>query len=146
VKTFSAKPADVTRRWYIVDASEVALGRLATRVASLLTGKGKPQFTKHVDCGDYVIVINTANIVTTGQKTNKKIYYRHTNYPGGIKQATLGEAQTKDPTFAVRHAVRGMLPVNKLRDERLMRLKIYPDAEHQHEAQKPEKLSLKEAK
>src|SRR5438105_4272693 len=129
MKTYSAKPADVTRQWYVVDASEVPLGRLATRVATLLTGKAKPQFTKHIDCGDYVIVINAADLVVTGDKHDKKVYYRHSGFPGGIKAATLGEKQASDPTFAVTHAVRGMLPVNKLRDERLKRLKVYPGAD-----------------
>jgi large subunit ribosomal protein L13 len=146
MKTYSAKPGDVTRQWYVVDASEAPLGRLATRIATLLTGKGKPQFTKHIDCGDYVVVINAADLVATGNKQDKKIYYHHTGFPGGIKQATLAEKQAKDPTFAVTHAVRGMLPVNKLRDERLKRLKVYTGAEHQHEAQQPKPLSVKEAK
>jgi large subunit ribosomal protein L13 len=144
MKTYSAKPTDVTRQWYVVDASEVPLGRMATRIATLLTGKGKPQFTKHIDCGDFVIVINAANLVSTGNKQDKKIYYHHTGFPGGIKQATLAEKQVKDPTFAVTHAVRGMLPVNKLRDERLKRLKVYAGAEHQHEAQQPKPISFKE--
>lgn len=146
MKTYSAKPSDVTRQWYVVDASEAPLGRVATRVATLLTGKGKPQFTKHIDCGDFVVVINAANIVTSGGKQTKKVYYRHSGYPGGIKQATLGEKQAKDPTFAITHAVRGMLPVNRLRDERLKRLKVYPAAEHRHAAQKPVAISLKEGK
>src|SRR4051812_49029976 len=137
MKTYSAKPTDVNRQWYVLDAAEAPLGRLATRIATLLTGKGKPQFTKHIDCGDFVIVINAANTVATGDKFNKKIYYSHSGYPGGIKDATLAEKMTKDPTFAITHAVRGMLPVNKLRDERLKRLKVYADANHQHEAQKP---------
>ncbi len=144
MKTYSVKPGDITRQWYLVDASEVPLGRLATRVATLLTGKGKPQFTKHIDCGDFVVIINAANTVVTGGKADKKIYYRHTGYPGGIKAATLDEKQAKDPTFAIRHAVRGMLPVNKLRDERLKRLKVYAGTEHPHEPQQPTTLSLKE--
>jgi large subunit ribosomal protein L13 len=146
MKTYSAKPTDVNRKWYLVDASEAPLGRVATRIATLLTGKGKPQFTKHIDTGDYVVVINSANIVVTGDKTDKKIYYSHSNYPGGLKQATLGEKQAKDPTFALTNAVRGMLPVNKLRDERLKRLKVYPSEEHNHTAQKPEAISVKVGK
>lgn len=146
MKTYSAKPADVTRVWYVVDASEAPLGRVATQIAQLLTGKGKPQFTKHIDVGDYVIVINAAQTVATGNKQEKKVYYSHSNYPGGLKEATLSEKMIKDPTFAIRNAVRGMLPVNKLRDERLQRLKIYADAEHQHEAQKPVNYSVKDAK
>jgi len=146
MKTFSAKPTDVTRQWYVVDASEAPMGRIATKVATLLTGKGKPQFTKHIDCGDHVIIINAEKIVATGDKADKKVYYRHTGYPGGIKDATLGEKQAKDPTFAIAHAVRGMLPVNKLRAERLKRLKVYAGSDHQHEAQKPTLISVKDAK
>lgn len=146
MKTYSAKPADVERTWYVVDAGEAPLGRLATTVAQLLIGKGKPQFTKHIDCGDYVVVINAANLVATGEKMDKKVYYRHTGFPGGIKDATLGEKMEKDPTFAIRHAIRGMLPVNKLRDERLKRLKVYAGSEHEHAAQKPKVISVKEGK
>jgi large subunit ribosomal protein L13 len=146
MKTYSAKPADVERKWYVVDASQAPLGRVATEVAQLLTGKGKPQFTKHIDTGDFVVVINAAQTVATGDKLNKKVYYRHSGFPGGIKAATLGEKMEKDPTFAITNAVRGMLPVNKLRDERLKRLKVYADAEHKHEAQKPTVITLKEAK
>lgn len=144
MKTYSAKPSDVTRQWYLVDASEAPLGRLATKVATLLTGKGKPQFTKHIDCGDFVVVINAKDVLTTGGKTDKKIYYHHTGYPGGIKSATLSEKQAKDPTFAVTRAVRGMLPVNRLRDGRLLRLKVYAGPDHQHAAQKPQPISVKD--
>jgi len=144
MKTYSAKPTDVTRQWYIVDASEAPLGRVATKVATLLTGKGKPQFTKHIDTGDFVIIINAAQTVTTGDKVNKKMYYRHSGFPGGLKEATLGEKMEKDPTFAITTAVRGMLPVNKLRDGRLARLKVYADADHKHEAQKPTLISVKD--
>ena len=143
MKTFSAKPSDVTRKWYIVDASEAPLGRLSTTVAKLLTGKDKPTFTKHIDTGDYVIVINADNLVVTGNKLQKKRYYRHSGFPGGLKEATLEEVIAKDSTRAIEHAVRGMLPVNKLRKDRLARLKIYTGAEHNHEAQNPEKLNLK---
>ncbi|MGF7229340.1 MAG: 50S ribosomal protein L13 [Candidatus Saccharibacteria bacterium] len=146
MKTFSAKPTDVTRKWYVIDASEATMGRVATKVATLLTGKGKPSFTKHIDTGDFVIVINAKNIVVTGNKLEDKMYYRHSHFPGGLKEASLKEKMEKDPTFAIHHAVRGMLPVNKLRDARLERLKIYADGEHKHEAQKPVTLSLKEGK
>jgi large subunit ribosomal protein L13 len=146
MKTYSAKPSEVTRKWYVLDASQAPLGRLATLAAKLLIGKGKPQFTKHIDTGDFVIVINAAQTVTTGDKLNKKVYYRHSNYPGGLKEATLAEKMDKDPTFALTHAIRGMLPVNKLRDGRLKRLKIYSDAEHNHDAQKPTLISLKDIK
>ena len=144
-KTYSAKPTDVERKWYIVDASEVNLGRAATQIATLLTGKGKPQFTKHIDCGDFVVVINAANLKVTGDKLETKKYYHHSGYPGGLRTRTLKEQMNIDPTEAIKHAVRGMLPVNKLRDDRLLRLKIYADADHKHEAQKPEAFSLKPA-
>jgi len=142
-KTYSAKPSEVSRAWYVVDASEAPMGRVATRVATLLTGKEKPMFTQHIDCGDYVIVINAEKLVVTGDKMEKKMYYHHSHYPGGLKEATLAEKQIKDPTHAMTHAIRGMLPVNKLRDGRSARLKVYAGAEHNHEAQKPQVISLK---
>lgn len=142
-KTYSAKPSDVTRKWYVVDASEAPLGRVAAKVATLLTGKEKPMFTQHIDCGDYVIIINAAQTVVTGNKATGKVYYRHSGFPGGIKQRTFVEQMEQDPAAAITHAVRGMLPVNKLRDERLARLKVYADADHKHEAQQPEVISLK---
>jgi large subunit ribosomal protein L13 len=146
MKTYSAKPTDVTRAWYVIDASEAPLGRISTKIATLLMGKGKPQFTKHIDCGDFVVVINSSKLVVTGNKEDKKIYYTHSGYPGGLKAETLGESQEKNPTKAITHAVRGMLPVNKLRDERLKRLKVYAGEEHNHAAQKPQVISAKEAK
>ncbi len=142
MKTYSAKPSEVTRKWYVVDASEAPLGRVATQIATLLTGKGKPMFTHHIDTGDYVIVINAKNLVVTGNKMQAKMYYHHSHFPGGLKEATLAEKMEKDPTHALQHAIRGMLPVNKLRDARLERLKIYAGAEHKHEAQKPQAISL----
>ncbi len=142
-KTFSAKPTDVERKWYVVDAAEAPLGRLSTQVATLLTGKNKPQFTKHIDCGDYVIVINADNLVVTGNKMEDKMYYKHSGYPGGLKELQLKEKMAKDSTEPIFKAVRGMLPVNKLRDGRLARLKIYSGAEHNHEAQKPVTFSIK---
>ncbi|HPR09530.1 MAG TPA: 50S ribosomal protein L13 [Candidatus Saccharibacteria bacterium] len=146
MKTFSAKPSDVTRKWFVVDASEAPLGRIATQIATLLTGKGKPMFTKHIDCGDFVIVVNADKLVVTGAKLDDKMYYRHSGYPGGLREDTLKDVIEKDASRAIYEAVRGMLPVNKLRDERLKRLKIYTGAEHEHAAQKPEALSLKGAK
>jgi large subunit ribosomal protein L13 len=142
MKTYSAKPTEVTRKWYVIDASEAPLGRIATRVAKLLIGKEKPMFTKHIDVGDYVVIINAGNVQVTGNKMDTKMYYSHSGFPGALKEATMRERQEKDPTNAIFHAVRGMLPVNKLRDERLNRLKIYAGAEHNHEAQKPETLSV----
>ena len=143
MKTYSAKPSDVTRKWYVIDASEAPLGRLSTKVATLLTGKEKPMFTHHIDCGDFVVVINAEKLVVTGKKKDDKMYYRHSHYPGGIKESTLAFEMDKDPTNVIKQAVRGMLPVNKLRDDRLKRLKVYSGSEHGHEAQKPEALSLK---
>jgi large subunit ribosomal protein L13 len=141
-KTYSAKPADVTREWYVIDASEAPLGRIATKVATLLTGKGKPQFTSHIDCGDFVVVINAGTPQVTGNKMEDKKYYRHSGYPGGLHEASLKEVLAKTPDRALFEAVRGMLPVNKLRDPRLLRLKIYAGAEHNHAAQKPTAISM----
>ncbi|HJQ09337.1 MAG TPA: 50S ribosomal protein L13 [Candidatus Saccharimonadales bacterium] len=146
MKTYSAKPADVTRKWYVVDAAEAPLGRVATQIATLLTGKGKPMFTHHIDCGDYVVVINAEKVQVTGNKMDSKMYYRHSGYPGGLREATMRDKLAKDPTSIVFQAVRGMLPVNKLRGGRLDRLKIYAGSEHNHEAQKPEAISVKEGK
>lgn len=142
-KTFSAKPSDVTRKWYVLDASEAPMGRVATKAATLLTGKEKPMFTHHIDTGDYVIIINAAQTVVTGKKNTDKMYYKHSGFPGGLKELTFDEVMAKDPTKAMTLAVRGMLPVNKLRDGRLARLKVYAGAEHNHEAQKPEAISVK---
>jgi len=142
MNTYSAKPSDVVRKWYVIDAAEAPMGRVATKVATLLTGKGKPQFTQHIDCGDFVVIVNAANIKVTGTKMEDKMYYRHSGYPGGLKEASLKEVMEKTPDRAIYEAVRGMLPVNKLRDPRLARLKIYAGAEHNHEAQKPEAISV----
>lgn len=146
MKTYSAKPTDVTRKWYVLDASEAPLGRLATVAATLLTGKGKPQFTHHIDCGDYVIVVNADKLVVSGNKLEDKVYYRHSGFPGGLTETSLKSQIEKDSTKAVIKAIRGMLPVNKLRPGRLDRLKVFPGADHNHEAQKPESLSVKEGK
>jgi large subunit ribosomal protein L13 len=146
MKTYSAKPTEVTRQWYVIDASQAPLGRVATQIAALLLGKGKPMFTKHIDVGDYVIVINAANVQVTGGKMDKKMYYKHSGFPGGLTELTMRQKLDRDPTSAVWQAVRGMLPVNKLRDARLDRMKVYAGAEHNHEAQKPEVISVKESK
>ena len=145
-KTYSVKVSDIVRKWYVIDASEAPLGRVATQIATLLTGKGKPQFSKHIDCGDYVIVINAEKVVVTGGKMDKKMYYSHSGFPGGLKEASMREKMAKDVASPVFLAVRGMLPVNKLRPGRLERLKIYGGQEHNHSAQKPETISVKEAK
>ncbi len=142
-RTYSAKPSEVKREWYVIDASEDTLGRIASKAAQLLTGKGKPMFTSHIDCGDYVIITNAANLKVTGQKTTSMKYYHHSQHPGGLSTRTLEEQMIKDPTKVILEAVRGMLPVNKLVSGRLERLKIYADAEHKHEAQQPTKLTFK---
>ena len=142
-KTYSAKPLEVTRAWYVIDATEAPLGRISTKIATLLTGKGKPMFTQHIDCGDFVVVINADKLVVTGNKLNDKMYYRHSQYPGSLKEATLSDMMVKDSTEVIRLAVKGMLPKNKLVDERLKRLKIYKGSEHSNEAQKPQKVSVK---
>ena len=146
MKTYSQKPADVQRKWYLMDASEASLGRLATRAASLLLGKGKSTVTPHTDGGDFVVIINAGKVKVTGGKELKKDYYRHSGFPGGIYKRTLAEQQTQDPTRIIYKAVRGMLPDNKLRPGRLARLKIYTGEEHGHTPQQPEKLNLKGVK
>jgi len=125
-KTFSQKPADVTREWYLVDATELPLGRIATIVADKLIGKSKPTYTPHVDAGDYAVVINAEKLVVTGNKETGKIYYRHSGFPGGIKDATLAEVREKFPERIIEKAVQGMLPKNKLSAERIARLKVFP--------------------
>lgn len=144
MKTYSAKPSEVQRSWYIIDASEATLGRVATQIATLLTGKGKPMFTHHIDCGDYVIVINTDNIAVTGNKLEDKMYYHHSHFPGGLKETQLKDKMANDSTEVIFKAVRGMLPDNKLRPDRLARLKAYTGMEHNHDAQKPKKVAVKE--
>jgi len=143
MKTYSQRPMDVQRTWYLIDAATAPLGRVATTAASLLLGKAKPTVTPHTDGGDFVIIVNAENTVTTGGKADKKLYYRYSGYPGGLYSRTLKEQQQQDPTVILRQAVRGMLPDNKLRQGRLDRLKIYVGTEHNHSAQKPEKIDLK---
>ena len=140
-KTLSAKPADVQHDWVIVDADGEILGRLATRIADALRGKGKTNFTPHVDTGDYVVVVNCDRIRVTGQKLDQKIYYRHSGYPGGLRERTLAEQMERDSTEVVRHAVKGMLPKSKLGAAQLRKLKLYRGADHPHEAQQPRPLA-----
>lgn len=142
-KTFSQKPVDVTRKWVLVDASEAPLGRVATIIAKHLIGKYKPTYTPHIDGGDYVVVINADKLIVTGDKEKAKTYYRHSGFPGGISSATLAEVREKDASKAIIAAVKGMLPKNKLADERLKRLKVYNDGEHAHTAQQPVKVEVK---
>ena len=142
MKTYSAKPSEVKRTWYLIDASEAPLGRIATKIATLLTGKDKPIFTHHIDCGDFVVVTNSDKLVVTGNKMNDKMYYSHSGYPGGLKELSLSKNMEKDSTQVIIKAVRGMIPVNKLRPGRLARLKVYKDNNHNHDAQKPEVVKI----
>ena len=137
VKTVSAREQDVQRDWYVVDAQGQTLGRLATQVATLLRGKHKPYYTPHVDCGDYVVVVNAEKIHVTGNKMTQKIYYRHSGYPGGLKQVTLRDQLQKYPGRVVEQAVRGMLPKNRLGRRMFKKLKVYAGPDHPHQAQQP---------
>lgn len=138
MKTYSAKPLEVERKWYIIDAEGKTLGRLATVCANLLRGKTKPNYTPNVDTGDFVIVINADKIRVTGKKETDKIYYHHTGFPGGLKSISFRDLMEKDPTKAVEKAVKGMLPHNTLGGEQFNKLKVYAGTEHPHAAQKPE--------
>ncbi len=142
-KTWNAKPGEVTREWHLVDADGQTLGRLATRIADTLRGKNKPQYTPHVDTGDFVVVVNAEKIAVTGKKLDDKIYYRHSGYPGGLKERTLREQLERRPTEVLRKAVKGMLPKNKLAARQITKLKIYAGPEHPHSAQAPEQLEVK---
>ncbi len=142
MKTYYAKPGEVEREWLLVDAEDVVLGRLATEVASILRGKNKPQFTPHVDVGDFVVVINAEKVKVTGNKFTDKEYYRHSGYPGGLKKETFQEAMAKHPERIIEHAVFGMLPKNKLGRKMCRKLKVYVGPEHPHVAQNPRKIEL----
>lgn len=142
-KTYSQKPSEVTRRWILIDASEAPLGRVATQIATYLTGKYKPTFTPHTDGGDYVVVINAAKAVVTGEKETDKSYFRHSGFPGGIKEASLAEVRAKHPERIVSEAVKGMIPRNKLAADRLARLRVFAGSDHDHTAQTPEKVEVK---
>ncbi len=144
MKTYSAKPDDVVRQWYLVDAEARTLGRLATQIADLLRGKGKPQYTPHIDTGDFVVVVNAEKVHVTGKKLEQKIYYRHSGYPGGLRQRTLAEQLERRPEEVLRRAVKGMLPKNRLAAAQLQKLKIYAGPAHPHAAQNP--VSLEEPK
>ncbi|HEX77280.1 MAG TPA: 50S ribosomal protein L13 [Dehalococcoidia bacterium] len=135
MKTYSAKPADIEHNWHVIDASGQVLGRLASQVAKLLMGKHKPIFTPNQDTGDYVVVINAAQVKVTGNKAKNKVYYRHSGYPGGLKQISLGKLLETRPTRAVELAVKGMLPHNRLGRAMFKKLKVYPGPDHPHQAQ-----------
>ena len=142
MKTVTAKPGEVQRDWYLVDAEGKTLGRLATRIADHLRGKGKPIYTPHVDCGDFVVVVNAEKIHVTGKKLDEKMVRRHTGYPGGLRERTLREQLERRPTDVIRKAVKGMLPKNRLAAAQLRKLKVYAGPEHPHAAQQPKQLEL----
>lgn len=142
MKTISAKESDIQRDWYVIDAQGQTLGRLATHTASILRGKHKPLFTPHVDCGDYVIIINAEKVHVTGQKMSQKKYYRHSGYPGGLKEISLRDQLQKFPERVLESAVRGMLPKNRLGRQIFKKLKIYPGPNHPHQAQQPKPMEF----
>ena len=142
MKSFMASPSTVVRKWYVVDAEGKTLGRLASEVANVLRGKNKPTYTPHIDTGDYVIVVNAEKIQVTGKKLDQKIYYHHSEYVGGMKEATLREMMQKKPEFVITHAVKGMLPKGSLGRQMLKKLHVYAGPEHNHAAQKPETLDI----
>ena len=144
MKTWNAKPGEVARNWYVVDADGKTLGRLATAIAMTLRGKNKAQYTPHVDTGDFVVVINAEKIAVTGQKLDQKLYHRHSGYPGGLRTRTLREQLDRQPTEVLRKAVKGMLPRNRLSRAQLTKLKIYAGPAHPHEAQAPKPLPLED--
>ena len=137
MKTYTAKPGEITRDWYVVDAEGQILGRLATQIADRLRGKGKPTYTPHIDSGDFVVVVNAEKIAVTGNKLEDKMYYRHSGYPGGLKTRPLREQLERRPTEVLRKAVKGMLPRNRLARQQITKLKIYAGPEHPHTAQEP---------
>ena len=140
MKTYTAKPGEIERSWYVVDAESKTLGRLATQIADVLRGKGKPAYTAHVDTGDFVIVVNAEKVHVTGQKLDQKVYYRHSGYPGGLRSRTLREQLERRPEEVIRKAVRVMLPKNRLAAAQLKKLKVYAGPDHPHAAQNPEPL------
>ncbi len=146
MKTYSTKAADIERKWWVIDGADKTLGRLATEVAVLLKGKHKPTYSPHIDVGDYVIVINAAKVSVTGDKLTQKIYYRHSQYPGGLKSTSLKRMLETYPTRVIEHAVKGMLPHNRLGAAMIKKLKVYPGAEHPHQAQQPRIINLNSIK
>lgn len=142
VKTFVATPATRQRGWYVVDAEGKTLGRLATRIADTLRGKRKPEYTPHIDTGDFVVVVNAEKIAVTGRKRQDKLYRRHSGYPGGLRERTLQEMLERRPEEVIRLAVRGMMPRNRLARQQLRKLKVYAGPDHPHEAQKPDRLEV----
>jgi large subunit ribosomal protein L13 len=143
MRTWNAKPGEIERRWYLVDAEGKTLGRLATQIADTLRGKDKPEYTPHVDTGDFVVVVNADKIAVTGKKLDEKLYRRHSGYPGGLRSRTLREELERRPTEVIRTAVKGMLPRNRLARQQLTKLKVYAGPDHPHEAQAPEPLEVR---
>jgi large subunit ribosomal protein L13 len=141
-KTWNAKPGEIERRWYLVDAEGKTLGRLATQIADTLRGKHKAEYTPHVDTGDFVVVVNAEKIAVTGKKLDDKMYHRHSGYPGGLRSRPLRDELARRPTEVLRKAVKGMLPRNRLSRAQIKKLKIYAGPEHPHEAQAPSELEL----
>ena len=142
MKTYSAKAEEIARGWSLVDAQGKVLGRLATQIAARLRGKHKPEYTPHADTGDFIVVVNAAKIRVTGRKAERKIYYRHTTYPGGIRQTSFEDLQAKHPTRALQHAVKGMLPKGPLGYAMFRKLKVYANDKHPHAAQQPKTLEI----
>lgn len=142
MKTYTAKTGEVEKKWYLIDVEDKVLGRVASKVASILRGKNKPNYTPSIDMGDNIIIINADKIRLTGAKQFKKVYYKHSGYPGGLKETGFLDMMKKEPTFAMRNAIKGMLPKNRLGRRQLLHVKIYAGKNHPHEAQKPEKLEL----
>ena len=140
MKTYSQKSSEISREWWVIDASTLPLGKLAVVVADKLMGKSKVTYTPHIDNGDYVVVVNAKNLKVTGEKMTKKKYYRHSGFPGGLTELKLEEVIEKDPSVAIREAVKGMLPKNKLSADRLARLRVFDGAEHAHTAQNPKEI------
>ena len=140
MKTYSQKEKEINREWYLIDASTLPLGKLAVVISDKLMGKSKVTYTPHIDGGDYVIVINAKNLKVTGNKMNDKMYYRHSGFPGGIKELSLAEVLEKDPGYVIKEAVKGMLPKNKLQADRLGRLRVFSGADHTHAAQNPKEI------
>ena len=142
MRTYTPKPADQTRQWYVIDVTDVVLGRLAVQAATLLRGKHKPTFAAHMDMGDHVIIINADKVALTGKKLENKRAYRHSGFPGGLKSINYADLLEKNPVLAVEKAIKGMLPKNKLSDAQLSKLKVYRGAEHPHAAQSPKALEI----
>ena len=143
MKSYMARPLEVERKWYVVDAEGQTLGRLATEIATILRGKNKPQYTPHIDTGDFVVVVNAEKVAVTGRKAEQKVYRRHSGYPGGLKETSYEQLMERRPTEILRRAVKGMMPKNRLARQQLRKLKIYAGPEHPHAAQNPQPYEVR---